>query len=261
MESTPAPVLTIEQGRATTRVSADRGAAAPATIDAGTRPGDDSPLARAIQQAGGMMVSGADGVTDIIMPPFAAETTKVKPEAVAAAPKSAEGKGEPSSSPVPPDCVGRALATNTPMRIHAVKRGETLFEIADRYYGTGHMWRTLAKYNGIEDKDGVVRTGDQLKIPGREVLTGKPAMAEAKQEPKPESAPKKPEKRREAAPVRPQKTEYASYTVKRGDTLGDISMKTLGTSRRWKEIVDLNRIKDADHIPAGTVLKIPVMRG
>ena len=51
------------------------------------------------------------------------------------------------------------------------------------------------------------------------------------------------------------------YVVKKGDTLGDISKKTLGTSKRWQEFVELNKIIDEDRIPAGTVLKIPAMRG
>ena len=36
-------------------------------------------------------------------------------------------------------------------------------------------------------------------------------------------------------------------------------MSQLGTSRRWREIYELNRdrIDDPDHVPAGTVLVLP----
>jgi nucleoid-associated protein YgaU len=57
------------------------------------------------------------------------------------------------------------------------------------------------------------------------------------------------------------KIELATYTVKRGDTLGEISRKLLGTSKRWHEIAEFNKLEDGDNIPAGTVLKMPPMRG
>jgi hypothetical protein len=45
------------------------------------------------------------------------------------------------------------------------------------------------------------------------------------------------------------------------DTLGVISQRTLGTAKRWREIAELNKLDDEDLIPAGTVLKVPPMRG
>jgi nucleoid-associated protein YgaU len=50
-----------------------------------------------------------------------------------------------------------------------------------------------------------------------------------------------------------------TYTVKAGDTLGEISMELLGTMRRQHELIALNRdvLKDPDHLRAGMVLKLP----
>ena len=42
-----------------------------------------------------------------------------------------------------------------------------------------------------------------------------------------------------------------------GDTLGAIAKAELGSARRWVEIVALNGIDDPDHVPAGTVIKLP----
>ena len=50
-----------------------------------------------------------------------------------------------------------------------------------------------------------------------------------------------------------------SYTVKKGDTLGLISQRELGTVKRMQDILDLNKdqIDNADEITVGMVLKMP----
>jgi len=47
--------------------------------------------------------------------------------------------------------------------------------------------------------------------------------------------------------------------MQRGDVLSVVAQKTLGSARRWHELVEANKdvIDDPDNIPAGTVLKIP----
>ena len=52
---------------------------------------------------------------------------------------------------------------------------------------------------------------------------------------------------------------YTTYTVKKGDTLGDISSKVYGTSRLWKHIYEANKdvLKDPNHVREGQVLRIP----
>ncbi len=48
-----------------------------------------------------------------------------------------------------------------------------------------------------------------------------------------------------------------SYTVKRGDTLGSIAQRELGSSKRWPEIEALNGVKP-ERLSVGMVLKLPV---
>lgn len=50
------------------------------------------------------------------------------------------------------------------------------------------------------------------------------------------------------------------YTVKKGDTLQRISKKFYGTTRRWKEIYEVNRelLKSPHSIYPGQVIEIPV---
>lgn len=47
------------------------------------------------------------------------------------------------------------------------------------------------------------------------------------------------------------------YTVKRGDTLSSIAAQKLGRADRWREIADLNNIRDPRNIKVGRVIKLP----
>lgn len=53
--------------------------------------------------------------------------------------------------------------------------------------------------------------------------------------------------------------EERSYTVKRGDTLGGIAQRELGSRARWPEIHRMNReqVRDANVISPGQVLRLP----
>lgn len=140
-------------------------------------------------------------------------------------------------------------ATASVDRPHVVQRGETLYGIARRYYGEGSLWRALAAYNADRvGSNGSVRAGVTLRIPSQ--LEGRTILA-----PDPSAAPE-----RRAAPG--SSITLASYTVRAGDTLGEISQKLLGTSRRWPELLELNRdvVDRADRLPVGATLRIPVER-
>ena len=67
--------------------------------------------------------------------------------------------------------------------------------------------------------------------------------------------------RRQDVPIVKHEIKLATYTVRKGDTLGEISLKVLGSSKRWQELAEFNKLEDEDSIAAGTVLKVPPMRG
>ncbi len=50
------------------------------------------------------------------------------------------------------------------------------------------------------------------------------------------------------------------YTIQPNDILGEIAMRELGTSRRWREILELNPKLDPKRLRPGTVIKLPAMR-
>lgn len=53
------------------------------------------------------------------------------------------------------------------------------------------------------------------------------------------------------------KREGSPYTVKEGDTLSKIAARKLGKAKRWREIADLNDIRDPRSIKPGQILRMP----
>ena len=51
-----------------------------------------------------------------------------------------------------------------PVETHTVKRGDTLWALAVKYYADGQQWTRIARANGITDA-GKLRVGAVLKIP------------------------------------------------------------------------------------------------
>lgn len=229
----------------------DRIAAAPTGLG-----GNDGNLAREVEAVGGKLVKGADGSTSIVFPPVAPPTSVPEPRR--------EVANTLRTSPITITPVGNIENLKT----HAVASGESLYLIAAKYYGNGNMWKELAKFNGM-DNSGAVRVGMKIKVPSKEALLGRtvvnnspasndPGLKIIKPAPPVPStkttSPSKP------ATSKPGKIELASYTVKRGDTLGDISKRTLGTSKRWEEILELNKLEDEDDLKPGAVLKLPAKK-
>jgi len=61
----------------------------------------------------------------------------------------------------------------------------------------------------------------------------------------------------EPAPASSAAAAPATYVVQQGETLGEISLRLLGTSKRWREIQELNGGLDPRQVRAGQELKLP----
>ena len=121
-------------------------------------------------------------------------------------------------------------------RFHIVKAGETLSDVAAAEYGEAHRqeWRRIHEANSYKmPNPDIIRPGLKLLIPS----LGKS----------------------EALPRKSALVRTRTYTVMPGDTLSEISTKKLGTSRRWREILALNKDKLFSEygLQAGMVLKLP----
>lgn len=118
-------------------------------------------------------------------------------------------------------------AAQDPGTTHVVRQGDDLWTLAERYYGEGRRWRTIAAANpdllsGGPDR---LRPGWELVIPGAE----RPA------------------------------DRSGQVLVQRGDTLSSIAHQTLGDHARWTELFELNRFQldDPDELPVGIRLVLP----
>lgn len=158
-------------------------------------------------------------------------------------------------------------------RRYVIESGDSLYRIADEQYGDASLHTALAAYN--KDKlpsPTALRVGVTLRIPPKDVLLGDAVLGPA---PKPAptaisvipssgpvlGAPGKPATLpgRELVAPKPAGPAERTYTVKAGDTLGLIAKSQLGTSKRWKDILDFNRktLERDDQLKVGMVLKIP----
>lgn len=225
----------------------------------------DARLVRAVEEFGGRVVERS-GIAEIEVP-AAASTRPASTQRPAAMREAAR--------PAP------AIPEN--FEWHTVQRGESLYQIAAKVYGNGNDWREIARANSDRiDESGAVRAGVRIRIPVREGAATRqnpvPAPGPAPTRTQPirtaerNAATPSSTRTSAATPATPGRTvqvsqqgagartphrEVVTYTVRPGDTLGTISQRMLGTSRRWREIADLNKIENVDRVPVGRVLKIP----
>jgi len=182
-------------------------------------------------------------------------------------------KDKPSQFPVEPAAsprtFGPAPVQAKPAapadRVHTVVAGDSAFKVAKQYYGDGAAWRKLAAYNKLDD-EAQLKVGDKLNIPSSEALLGKKATAIAAIPMKvPGAGPHSNDNVTlinpgvRTGPLATKQPAAPTYTVKKGDTLAEIAKHQLGSSKRAREIVQLNKktLCDPDNIPLGTVLTLP----
>lgn len=262
----------------------------------------EPPLADPMTRIADRGVAGPVGPAKADKPQAADEIRMGVPKAGFDAPEKAGEPERPYTEPSPvgpgstrPDDYKQMIAGDLPVsdkkaKSYKVQQSDSLYKIAKVSYGDGTLWPELAEFNKSIVKDGaVVRAGDMLVLPPKEVLLGKARLADEAaaaganetrrdiadnktkavtpgeknvrdagrsvvmnnpQRPKP---PAKTEKK-----IEPAATKYVTYTVRRGDHLSTIAQKVLGSSRRMDEILKLNpSLDDEDSITEGVVLKLP----
>jgi nucleoid-associated protein YgaU len=156
-----------------------------------------------------------------------------------------------------PAPLNQPSAADTEDRWHTIAAGDSAYSIAKKYYGKGEYWKQLAKYNGDRmGKNGVLRVGVRVKIPTADKLGIASSALIGK------NLPVAPVKADAAKPVdkdsKIAKSSGArSYVVKKGDTLGHIAQRELGTTKRADEIMKLNKISDAASLRVGQTLAMP----
>ncbi|MCR9076410.1 MAG: LysM peptidoglycan-binding domain-containing protein [bacterium] len=153
-----------------------------------------------------------------------ARNTKL-PQAASTVEKREERTPEPQRLPDPQ------------YQAYTVQSGDTLIGIARRLLGDGDRYTEIEALNADKlGPDLVITIGMKLRLPSDATIITLGSR----------ETPRSMRSRGER-----------SYTVKPGDTLGEIAFKLLGTSKRMEEIVELNGLDSADTIFVGMTLKIP----
>ena len=133
-----------------------------------------------------------------------------------------------------------------PLQTHTIEKGDSLWDLAARYYGDGRQWKKIYEANrDVLPSSSTLPVGAVLVIP--------PADARASDATAPESVTQAP-----TAPS-PPGTGTVTYTVKSRDTLYNIAVKQYGDGSLWRTIYEANRdkIPSPDRLAVGTVLVIP----
>lgn len=107
----------------------------------------------------------------------------------------------------------------TPL-IYVVKKGDTLWAIADKFLGNGDRYREIMLLNNL--KSDIITPGQILRIPQMQ-----------------------------------DNNDIVYYRVRRGDTLWDLALKFLGSGDEYRKIMDINGLT-SDTIYPGQILKIPI---
>lgn len=129
---------------------------------------------------------------------------------------------------------------------YVVRSGDTLEAIALRALGDRGRWREIQRLNGDLDPRRL-HVGQKLALPAGAARG--PEVVAAVELPRATTPP--------ATPVSGPPPGGGVYLVQKGDVLGTIAQKTLGSSKRWKEIQDLNPGLDPRKLHVGARLKLP----
>ncbi len=152
-----------------------------------------------------------------------------------------EQPAQPSENPIAVATFAPPAPTPEPdaprMETHTVKPGDTMAELARRYYGDARYLKPLVAANAHIGGVTALAVGDVINLPDIEPI----------QLPPPEE--------------KPTTTASRTHTVAVGDTLYRIALSRLGDASRWEEIYELNKDaigEDSSALEIGQVLDLPV---
>ena len=142
-------------------------------------------------------------------------------------PESPARPAEPPKAPTP--------------REYTLQEGDTLSDIAKKFYGSRKQWIAIAKANPTVDPTRL-KVGQKIRLPESEAIDQPTEPQDSTPTPPP------------AAPAG-----ESSVVVRSGDTLGAISQRVYGTSKKWREIFEANKdqLPDPNRLRVGMKLKLP----
>jgi nucleoid-associated protein YgaU len=138
-------------------------------------------------------------------------------------------------------------------RTHTIAKGETLGDVAKRYYGKRSLGVKLAEFNKADSSR--LKIGQVISVPDITVLDPAAAPA-APAETALVGQPVAP------APMPPatEQPKFGTVKVAEGDTLYRIAKRVYGDGSRWSEIAALNNLGDGKSLKPGRELKYALAR-
>ncbi len=163
---------------------------------------------------------------------------------------------DPSGREKSPEVASTAAGSATGPKRYRVRRNDSLTKIARREWGSVNpkLVRALLEANPrLKDHPDHILVGEELTIP--DLASAKENRAVAPRTPTVKLVS---DSRVRADSQQPAKTtEVRWYTIRKRDCLASIARRYLNDHRRWREIAELNDLRNANRIIPGMRIKLP----
>lgn len=139
---------------------------------------------------------------------------------------------------------------------YTIKTGDTLFTVAQSYYGDGWKYTEIIKANNLPNPD-AIEVGQVVLIPKLDTAEAQPTAMPSDTTMQPSTEPSV-----ETTQV-PDQTQWGpridgdTYTVQQGDWLSAIAGRAYGDPSQYIKIIQANNLTRPDNVEVGTVLKLP----
>jgi len=117
--------------------------------------------------------------------------------------------------------------------VYKIEKGDHLWKIAEKFFGSGYNWIDIAKENNLVNPNKIFE-GQELKIPKAEIRKVKTETTQLGQE-----------------------ISGSTYTVVKGDHLWGIAVRAYGDGYKWTEIAKANKLSNPNLIHPGNILTLP----
>lgn len=141
---------------------------------------------------------------------------------------------------IPQELLSGTNSIESSVKKHKVVKGETLWNIAVKYYGNGFKWVDIATENKLENAS-IIEIDQELVIPNIEAevvvdTTKGTGVTKVNVE----------------NPIT-----TATYETVKGDSLWKIAVRAYGDGYKWVEIAKANKINNPNIIYSGNILVLP----